>query len=59
MAALQLDLLAVGTELLEVSDHIRDIVVGLEAGKDHLGSRNLRFWVSEVLLESRLIPRDA
>ena len=55
----QLDLLAVGTELLEVGDHIGDVVVGFEARKDHLGAGNLCLRVFEIFLESRLVPSDA
>ena len=53
------DLLAVGTELLEVRDDVVDVVVGLQTGKNHLGPRDLRFRVFEVFLERGLIPGDA
>src|SRR6266851_8894969 len=52
-------LIAVGSELLEIAPQIRDLLVALDAGKNHLGARNLGARISDVFFERFLAPGDA
>jgi hypothetical protein len=54
-----LRLVAVGSELLEIAPQIRDVLVALDIGKNHLGARNLRARIFDVFLERFLVPNDA
>src|SRR5260370_28086517 len=51
--------IAVGSELLQVAPQIRDFLVALDAGKNHLGARNLGPRISDVFLERFFVPDDA
>src|SRR6266851_5931567 len=51
--------IAVGSELLEIAPQIRDFLVALDAGKNHLGARNLGARISDVFFEYFLVPGDA
>src|SRR5260370_35139510 len=52
-------LTATSSELLEIAPQIREFLVALDAGKNHLGARNLRSRIFVVFLESFLFPGDA
>src|SRR5216684_3304075 len=52
-------LVAVGSELLEIAPQIRDFLVALDAGKNHLGARNLGTRIFDVFFEDFLVPGDA
>src|ERR1051325_9255069 len=52
-------LLALGVELLQVSPKIAALLLILDARKHHFCTGNLRPRVGDVLLERRLVPRDA
>src|SRR6267142_3393532 len=54
----RLFLFAVGIELLEKGDQIVGFLLVLQSGIDHLGARDFRFRVLDVLAEGRLIPGD-
>src|SRR5258708_13727491 len=49
-------LTATSSELLEIAPQIREFLVALDAGKNHLGARNLRARIFDVFLESFLVP---
>src|SRR6266849_10472283 len=51
--------IAVGSELLEIAPQIRDFLVALDAGKNHLGARNLGARIFDVFFERFLVPGDA
>src|SRR6266481_1627994 len=51
--------IAVGCELLEIAPQIRDFLVVLDAGKNHLRARDLGAWISDIFLERFLVPSDA
>src|SRR5262245_25147761 len=52
-------LLSIGTVLFEIGPEVGGFLFVLDAGKDHLGVRNLGAWVFDVFLESLLVPGDA
>jgi len=52
-------LFAVRPELNEVGPHVLLVLVVGQALEDHLGARDLRLWVLDELLESRLVPSNA
>src|SRR6266446_10153356 len=52
-------LTATSGELLEIAPQIRDFLVALDTGKDHLGTRNLGPRISDVFLERFFIPGNA
>src|SRR5258706_12108944 len=52
-------LTAASSELLEVAPQIRDFLVALDTGKDHLGTRDLSPRISDVFLERVFVPGNA
>src|SRR6266481_9830618 len=52
-------LTAISGELLEIAPQSREFLVALDAGKNHLGARNLRARIFDVFLECFLVPGDA
>src|SRR6266446_1492315 len=52
-------LTATSSELLEVAPQVRDFLVALDTGKDHLGTRDLSPRISDVFLERVFVPGNA
>src|SRR5580704_15384121 len=50
---------AVGIELADIGPQVVDLLLVLDAGKDHLGAGHLGPRVLDVVLEFRLVPDDA
>src|ERR1700684_4227553 len=50
---------AIGVELADIGPQIVDLLLVLDAGKDHLGAGHLGAGVLDVVLEFRLVPDDA
>ena len=51
--------IAIGVELTHVSPQVFDLLLVLDARKDHFGAGNLRLGIFYVLFECRFIPNDA
>src|SRR5450432_52599 len=52
-------LFPVGIELLEKRDQVAGLLLVLQSGINHLGTRDFRFRVLDVVAEGSLIPGDA
>jgi hypothetical protein len=55
----RLFLFSVGIELLEKCDQVVGLLLILQTNIDHLGARDFRFRVLDVLAEGGLIPSDS
>src|SRR5215470_8729743 len=48
--------IAIGGELFEITPQIRNFLIALDAGKNHLRARNLGPRISDVFLERFFVP---
>ena len=49
---------SVGPELLQIGDHVLGLLVLGQAGEQHLGARDHRLRVLQILRERRLVPDE-